>query len=88
MISAGVARMADKWFIDDGQLYLHPMAAEPVLRVLDKYLEEAGASRGSLSNGDDIKSSACLFCEPSRLPEFAGWDTHATLAVSDLRTRR
>ena len=51
------------------------MAADAVLRILDKYLEEAGASRGSLSNGDDIKSSACLFCEPCRLPEFAGWDT-------------
>ena len=75
MLSEGVRGMVDKWFIDDGQLFLHPMTVDPFLRALDKHLADAGATRGSLSNGNDIKSSARLFCALGQLQEFSGWDT-------------
>ena len=34
------------WYIDDGQLVMRPCSVGPVLQVIDKRLEEAGATRG------------------------------------------
>ena len=71
----GLASMVDKWFIDDGQLFMHPMSADGHLRLLDKHLEAAGASRGLVSRGDKIKSNARLLCPASCVSEFEGWAT-------------
>ena len=46
------------WYIDDGQLVMHPTKVDCVLRALDRRLEEAGASRASKVLGHKVKSSA------------------------------
>ena len=43
------------WFIDDGQLLVHPWAVDQVLRALDARLAEAGASRGSKAQGHEVR---------------------------------
>ena len=73
----GLANIVDKWFIDDGQLFMHPMCVDGHLRLLDKHLQ-AGTSRGLIFRGDKIKSNARLLCPTSptsRVSEFAGWTT-------------
>ena len=68
----GLAPLVDKWFIDDGQLFLKPGAVDGTLRLLDKHLMQAGASRGKKSEGTDVKSRARLLCPANRAAEFGG----------------
>ena len=71
--SAVIPKFVDKWFIDDGQLYLKPWSVDGVLKLLDNNFQEAGASRGRKSVGDDIKSTARLLCPVEREIELHGW---------------
>ena len=64
--------MVDKWFIDDGQFFLKPAAVDRTLRLLDKHLKNAGASRGTRSEGIKVKSTARLLCPPGREAEHDG----------------
>ena len=47
----------DVWFIDDGQVWCRPCDVDKVLQALDAEFQVIGATRGSLSQGADIKSN-------------------------------
>eukprot|EP00972_Heterocapsa_arctica_P008678 1272573-Heterocapsa_arctica.AAC.1 len=57
----GIGKWADAWFIDDGQLFCILFQVESILQALDARLLISGATRGSLSNGNDIKSTVRTF---------------------------
>ena len=61
------------WYIDDGQLVMHPTKVDCVLRALDRRLEEAGASRGSKALGHKVKSSVHI--PEDEVEACCGWRT-------------
>ena len=75
MESRGIPPMVNKWFIDDKQLYMHRMAVDDNLKLLDRHLEVAGATRGRISLGNDVKSTARLLYPEAPMAEFDGWAT-------------
>eukprot|EP00972_Heterocapsa_arctica_P020742 3057593-Heterocapsa_arctica.AAC.1 len=54
-------KWADAWFIDDGQIFCRPGQVDGILQALDARLLKSGATRGSISNGNDIKSTVRTF---------------------------
>eukprot|EP00972_Heterocapsa_arctica_P089757 13238701-Heterocapsa_arctica.AAC.1 len=54
-------KWADAWFIDDGQIFSRPGQVDGILQDLDARLQQSGATRGSLRNGNDIKSTVRTF---------------------------
>ena len=66
---------ASLWYVDDGQIFSHPMAVDGILRELDKRLAEAGATRGSISKGHEIKSTVCAWIPAGCEAECEGWLT-------------
>ena len=84
--SIGMAGWVDKWFIDDGQIFVRPLAVDGLLRTIDKHFAQAGASQGKKSLGNEIKSTARLLCPQSRVAEFNGWATpYVEDSVASLR---
>ena len=57
----GAFAFGDMWFIDDGQFFVHPKYVSSLLEALDAELHMIGASRGSISAGDDVKSIVRVF---------------------------
>ena len=68
-------KFADGWFIDDGQLCCRPWLLDRILRAIDRRLAEMGATRGNMSNNDNIKSTVWLFAKPEDANAINGWDT-------------
>eukprot|EP00972_Heterocapsa_arctica_P001240 181920-Heterocapsa_arctica.AAC.1 len=54
-------KWADAWFIDDGQIFCRPEQVDGILQALDARLHKSGATRGSVSKGNDIKSTVRTF---------------------------
>ena len=54
-------RFAQGWYMDDGQVFCRPDHLDTILRRMDAGFEAIGATRGSLSQGDDIKSTVKAF---------------------------
>ena len=63
--------MAEGWFMDDGQLFCRAQHVDRVLRRVDAGLNTIGASRGSLTAGDDIKSTVRVFGSAQNSDEWA-----------------
>ena len=63
------------WYIDDGQLVVHPTKVDYVLRALDRRLGEAGASRGSKALGHKVKSSVKAYIPDGEEEACRGWCT-------------
>ena len=75
--------VCDEWFVDDGQVFVHPFQFDPFLRALDAALASVGATWGCAAHGN-VTSSARLLSPPARQSEFQGWDTpyvHDTVDV-------
>ena len=68
-------KFADGWYIDDGLLCCRPWLLDRILRAIDLRLFEMGATRGSASNGDNIKSAVRVFAKPEDSDAIRGWDT-------------
>ena len=75
------------WYIDDGQLVMHPTKVDCVLRSLDRRLEEAGASWGSKALGHKVKSSVKVYIPEDEVEACCGWRTDYHLLQNDYRYR-
>lgn len=60
----------DEWFIDDGQAFVKPHAANAWLQSVDLAIASFGGQR---AQGAECKSVARLLCPPARVAEFPGW---------------
>ena len=61
--------MFDVWYVDDSCIICEPEDFEIVLRALDKQLKTIGVSRGTLSGGEKVKSTARIICPKEREEE-------------------
>jgi len=68
-------KFADGWYIDDGKLCCRPWFLDRILRAIDARLAEMGATRGSRSQGHNIKSSVRVFARAEDAAAIQGWDT-------------
>ena len=94
LLAAGVRDIGDWWwYVDDGQIFVHPKHVDKILKALDVRLEAAGASRGSRAAGQKIKSTVRVYIPEGLMEECRGWDTEyvrdtcAVLTDSDPRTK-
>ena len=58
--NGSASAVVQAWFIDDRHIFLRPDIVEPFLRAFDEELAAVGATRGRISMGHDIKSTARL----------------------------
>eukprot|EP00973_Karenia_brevis_P076786 10665207-Karenia_brevis.AAC.1 len=58
---SGSVQWVDSWFLDDGQIVCRPADFSNILKTLDARLHAAGATRGSKTQGDDVKSMVKYF---------------------------
>ena len=73
-----LAKFADAWYMDDGQLACVPEAVDDVLRVLDEELGKVGATHG---RGEGVKSVARLVGPEDQVRDYP--DTWITQRVRD-----
>ena len=66
------AHIHDVWFMDDGQVFMHPLLVDPFLQALDLELARIGATRGT---GPEVKSVARLFGPSLSENEQEDWAT-------------
>ena len=62
-----------RWYIDDGQLAVHPTKVDCILRALDRRLERAGASWGSKALGHKVKNSVKAYIPEDEVEACRGW---------------
>ena len=62
LLAAGVRDIGDWWwYVDDGQIFVHPKHVDKILKALDVRLDAAGAPRGSRAAGQKIKSTVRVY---------------------------
>ena len=72
----------DLWYMDDGQVFIDPCAADLFLELLDEELAAIGATRGA---GDDVKSVAKLVGSDAACQEVGeGWISERIRATCKL----
>ena len=70
------AKLIDIWYMDDGQIFCDPMLVDPFLTLLDEELRQVGATRGSTTNGDEIKSIARIVGDSDKIAKLgSSWIT-------------
>lgn len=66
---------AHAWYMDDGQLFCRPADLDKVLKQYDDHINKVGATRGSRTAGNDVKSMVRVFHASGRTQTSGGWQT-------------